>query len=633
MTPDLMIPSKKSLKHRLANLSTSKKCITPEKVIGKINPGNYIYLGSGCGEPQALARALVEAGNELTDTEIFHFINLENSATSGNATDIYRYNAFCIGEGVRELVNAGQCDYTPVDLHNLPSLFIKGNLHCDVALIQVSPPDEHGSCSFGVSVDLTKPITELSTLVIAEINPMMPRTLGNSFIDLEDIDYFVLNDEPVLEFKYEQLADSITWRIARQVSALVQDSSCLQIGLGNIPNAVISFLGDKKDLGIHTCCFSDGIVDLVKEGVVTCKAKNIHAKKIITSFVMGTQRLYNFVDDNSFVEFHPIDYVSDPFLVARNDNIVAINSAFSVDLTGQVNAESHGYQFYPAVSAVTDFSRGAARSKGGRSIITLPSTSPDGKESLIVPWIGRGSSVTLTRWDVDWVVTEYGAVHLRGRSLRERVLDLISIAHPDFREWLLEEAKKYGYVYPDQVLSYDALGRVVLYPEKYEAHFRLKNGEFFLFRPVKATDEQGIRQLFHKLRDKEKFFEFFKETPYFSDLYQWTIDYHGNFAACVLDKSPARKIIAVGRYFVNPSTGFAEIAFMVHNEWRNMGITATLMRYLKKIAKEHGIRGFYGTIPLDNEKMIMIVQKSAEKHTLESMVDDNGQFRFVWIFN
>ncbi|MHA2298116.1 MAG: GNAT family N-acetyltransferase [Candidatus Hodarchaeales archaeon] len=642
MTQRPVIPDKKSLRERIAELTRNKKCISPRKAIEKINPGDHVYIGGGCGEPPALVKALneglSETGDEFSDIEIYHFISLESDSFTrdfAHESDLYRHNTFLIGEGMRDLVHEGLSDYTPVSLFEVPDLFKSGKLYCDMSLIQVSPPDEHGSCSFGVSVDLTKPIAENSSHIIAEINPWMPRTLGDSFINLEDIDYFVLNDTPILEFEYEP-ADSITRRIARHVSGLVRDEDTLQIGIGNIPNAVIGFLEDKKDLGVHTCCFSDGIVDLVESGVITGRKKTLSPNKIITSFVMGTRRLYRFVDDNSLVEFHSIDYVNDPFVIARNDNQIAVNSAFSIDLTGQVNAESHGYQFYSGTGFLIDFARGTIRSKGGRSIIVLPSTSLDGKDSKIVPWIGKGSGVTLTRWDVDWVVTEYGAVHLRGRTIRERVLDLISIAHPKFREELLEAAKKYSFVYPDQVLSFDEQGRVVLYPEKYETQFKLKNSEFFLFRPVKATDEQGIRQLFHKLEDKEKFFRFFKETSYFSEREGFetrTVDYQGNFAACVLDNSPARKIIAVGRYFVNPSTGFAEVAFMVHNHWRNRGITTTLMRYLKKIAREHGIRGFYGSIELENEAMIRIVQRAAEKHVLETILDDDGQFRFAWIFN
>jgi len=328
-----------------------------------IKPGNRIFIDSGCSEPIVLTKKLIELGLKLPDVEILHFLSLSDLdyyETAGGIEDLFRHNAFFIGKSLRKYVDAGQADYTPMLLSEIPNLFKSGKIHLDTALIQVSPPDRYGFCSFGINVDIVKPIAESAEYVVAEINPKMPRTLGDSFIHMDDIDAYILSDHDIIEFSYGEL-DDISTRIAKFVASLVEDESTIQMGIGQIPNAVTKELIDKKNLGVHSEVFSDGIVDLVEEGVITCKKKTLHKDKIICSFVMGSKRLYDFVDDNPMVEFHPCDYTNDPYIISQNKKQVAINAALSVDLTGQVNSDSLGHQFYSGIGGQVDFVRGAGR--------------------------------------------------------------------------------------------------------------------------------------------------------------------------------------------------------------------------------------------------------------------------------
>ncbi|MHA2298115.1 MAG: GNAT family N-acetyltransferase [Candidatus Hodarchaeales archaeon] len=618
---------------RLESLKQEKRCLSASQAIEHVKPGDRIFIGTGCGEPQALTTALLDARERLVDTEILHFLNLgERFKVNEGEPDSFRHNAFFIGTSVRELVHAGQCDYTPIILSEIPGLFKSGRNHNDVALVQVSPPDEHGFCSFGVSVDIVKPVAECSEIVVAEINPQMPRTLGDSFIHIDDMDYFVINDTPILEFDYGEPTDVHT-RIGKYVAKMVENKSCMQMGIGSIPNAVSRELIDKKDLGIHTEVFSDGIVDLVDAGVVTCAAKNQHQGKIIASFVMGTRKLYDFVDNNPFVEFHPVEYCNDPYIIARNDKQVSINAAISVDLSGQVNADSIGYKFYSGIGGQIDFIRGASRSRGGKPITVLPSTTRDGKKSRIVPSLEEGAGVVITRGDVHFVVTEYGMVNLHGKTIRERVMAMISIAHPNFRELLLEEAKKQKYVYEDQQLSYNDSGEVILYPDKYETYFETKDDKRLFFRPIWTTDERKLQELFYSLDDQSRYYRFFHPVKYFrhKDAQPLVnIDHCNNVAIVVIDPdSPSEDIVGVGRYFWEPRDNTAEISFMVNNNWRNRGITQLLLKYLIRIAQENSIKGFFADIILDNVPMIHIIKKAGYK--LNTYVEGDSlhfSFRF-----
>lgn len=614
----------------------SKKQVSLEKAIKSyIRPGDRIFIDSGCAEPVDLTKKLIELGPELPDVEILHFLSLSDLdyyETAGGIEDLFRHNAFFIGKSLRTYVKSGMADYTPMLLSEIPRLFKSGQMHVDTVLIQVSPPDKYGFCSFGINVDIVKPITKAAENVVAEINPNMPRTLGDSFIHMEDIDAFVLSNHEIIEFSYQP--DDRAKKIAKYVASLVEDESTIQMGIGQIPNAVSAELIDKKDLGIHSEVFSDGIVDLVEEGVITCKKKTIHKDKIICSFVIGSRRLYNFVDDNPMVEFHPSDYCNDPYLISQNHKQVAINAALTVDITGQVNSDSLGHQFYSGIGGQVDFIRGAGRAKDGKPIMVVPSTATldDGTVvSRIVSHLQSGSGVVVTRGDVHYVVSEWGIAYLYGKSIRERVLEMINIAHPDFREELLEHAKKWKHVYSDQKLPISIDGRISVYPEKYETIFNLKNGRAIKIRPIKTTDERLLQELHYSLDEKDRYYRFFFPVQDFRHKKMQplvNIDYNRDFIlVCLNKKEKERKIIAVGGFFKTFNPSIAELAFITHEEWRGQGISKFLLKYLVKIARELKFKTFAGSILLENKAMLHIIHKSGYKLTSENI--ENGILDFT----
>ncbi|UCD01553.1 MAG: 4-hydroxybutyrate CoA-transferase [Promethearchaeota archaeon] len=584
-----------------------------------IRPGSRIFIDSGCAEPIDLTKKLIELGPKLPDVDILHFLSLSDLdyyETAGGIEDLFRHNAFFIGKSLRKYVEHGQADYTPMLLSEIPKLFKSGKMHLDTALIQVSPPDRYGFCSYGINVDIVKPIAESADNVVAEINPKMPRTLGDSFIHMNDIDVFVLSDHDIIEFNYGE-PDDVSTRIANYVASLIEDESTIQMGIGQIPNAVTRELLEKRDLGVHSEVFSDGIVDLVEEGVITCKKKSLHKDKIICSFVMGSKRLYDFVDDNPMVEFHPCDYTNDPFIISQNKKQVAINAALSVDLTGQVNSDSLGHRFYSGIGGQVDFIRGAGRAINGKPIMTLPSTATlkDGTlVSRIAPYLQPGSGVVITRGDIHYIVTEWGIAYLYGKSIRERVLEMINIAHPDFREELLDHAKKWKYAYSDQKLPISIDGRISIYPQKYETLLKLKNGKTIKIRPVKPTDERLIQELHYSLDEEDRYLRFFmpvkdfrhkKIQPMVNIDYSTDMILVGEFSG-----NKEEQIIALGAFFKTNQPSIAELAFVVHGKWRGLGITKFLLNYLVQIGKELNYRTFTGSILLENKPMLHIINNS-----------------------
>jgi acetyl-CoA hydrolase len=411
-----------------------------------IESGHRLYLGGGAGVPITLTHALIERAPELRDVEITHILTFAEAPYVDPAyQDSFRVNALFIGANVRRAVQEGRADFTPVFLSEIPGLFRNGRLPIDVALISVSPPDEHGFCSFGVEVGTTKPAAESARVLIAEVNRQMPRTHGNSFIHLNRLHHIVEVDY-ALPDAAQGGGSPQHLQIGQIIAEMIPDGATLQMGIGSIPDAVLQSLHHHKDLGVHTELFSDGVIDLVEEGVITCARKTFHPGKMVAGFLFGTQRLYDFVDNNPIIEMHPTDYVNDPFNSAQNEKMVAINSAVQIDLTGQVCADSIGPRFYSGVGGQIEFIRGAARSKGGLPIIACQSTAQGGKTSRIVPMLYEGSGVVTTRNDVHYVVTEYGVASLYGKSVRQRAQELIAIAHPQFRDELAHEAKKLGYL-------------------------------------------------------------------------------------------------------------------------------------------------------------------------------------------
>ncbi len=411
------------------------------EAVKDIRSGDRVWVHPGCNTPVKLLEAMVERAPELEDVEVVHILTLAPAPyVEPGMERHFRHRALFTGGNVRQAVNEGRADFVPIHLHEVPSLITGGLMPVDVALVHLSPPDEHGFCSFGVGVDATKSAVENASTVIALINQQMPRSLGDSFVHVSKLTHVVEVDDAIIEHPMAPEISNVARMIGENIASLIPDGATLQMGIGEIPDAVLDFLEDKQDLGVHTEMFSDGLVDLFEAGVVTNEKKTLHRGKIVASFVIGTRKAFDFIDDNPFMEFHPNQYVNDPFIVAQNDNMVAINSAISVDLTGQVCADSIGTRIYSGFGGQLDFVRGAARSKGGVPIIALPSTAKGGAFSRITNTLLQGSGVVTTRADVHYVVTEYGIANLWGRSLRDRARSLIDIAHPDFREELEQAA-------------------------------------------------------------------------------------------------------------------------------------------------------------------------------------------------
>lgn len=422
------------------------KITTVQEALSVIDSGNRLYIGGGAGVPVALTQGLTECAPRLKDVELTHILTFaEAPYVAPEYQDSFRVNALFIGHNVRRAVQDGRADFTPIFLSEIPNLFRNGILPLDVALISVSPPDDHGFCSFGVEVGTTKPAAESARIIIAEVNRQMPRTLGDSFIHVSRLNHIIEVDTPIPEAPQGGNSDDHL-QIGQNIAQLIPNGATLQMGIGSIPDAVLQSLTHHKDLGIHTELFSDGVINLVEQGIISCSKKNFHPGKIIAGFLFGTKQLYEFIHNNPLIELHPTDYVNDPFNIAQNDKMVAINSAIQVDLTGQVCADSIGPRFYSGVGGQIDFIRGAARSKGGLPIIACPSTAQDGKISRIVPMLNEGAGVVTTRNDVHYIITEFGVAHLYGKSIRQRVYELINISHPKFRDELKHQAKELDFI-------------------------------------------------------------------------------------------------------------------------------------------------------------------------------------------
>lgn len=413
-----------------------------EDAVKKIKSGNRVVLGHCIGEPPALVEAMIENKNAYENIEIVHMVAMGKGAyVQPGMEKHFRHNAIFVGGVTRKAVNEGRADYTPCFFSQVPRLFKDGYLPVDVLMTQVTPPDKHGYCSLGTSVDYTKPALECASEVIVQVNGFMPRTMGDSFIHVSEIDCFVEDDRELVELKPPNIT-SVEKAIGENCANLIEDGSTLQLGIGAIPDAVLLFLKDKKDLGIHSEMFSDGVVELVEAGVITNRRKSIHRGKMIVTFLMGTKRLYEFVDENPTVEMYPVDYVNDPAVIMKNYRMVSINSCVQVDLMGQIASETIGYKQFSGVGGQVDFVRGASMADGGKSIIATLSTAAEGKISRIVPILDQGAAVTTSRNDVHYVVTEYGVAELKGKTLKQRAIALIDIAHPKFREELKFEMKK-----------------------------------------------------------------------------------------------------------------------------------------------------------------------------------------------
>jgi len=430
-----------------------KKLRTEEEALRCVQSGMRVYIQPGCAEPETLVEALIRLAPSVQDVEIVHMMTMGRADyVAPEMAGHFRHNAMFIGSNVREAINEGRADYTPIYLSEIEGLFESGSMPIDIALIEVSPPDSHGFCSFGVGVDTTLTAAKCAHYVVAQVNDQMPRTYGDSFIHVNDIDAIVESSRPLCAMKKPEITD-LHVAVARNVAALIEDGAVLQTGIGGIPDAVLPLLMDRKDLGVHSELVSDGVIPLIEAGVLTGARKNFKPRKIILGFALGSRRLFDFVDNNPIFEFHPTAYTNDPASIARNDNMVAINSALQVDLTGQVCSDSIGNQFYSGIGGQVDFLRGASRSKGGKPIIAISSTAQKSSISRIVPMLSPGAGVVTSRGLVRYVVTEYGVAYLHGKSIRERAKALIEIAHPRFRDELYQYCEKTKWLQRPQPIS------------------------------------------------------------------------------------------------------------------------------------------------------------------------------------
>ena len=607
------------------------KEIKPDGLSRIIQPGSRIFIGSGCSEPLILTGELIKKKWRYVDCEIIHFLSLSNSKFFDEKNpSLFRHICLFIGgPSIREAVNQGKADYVPIALSDIPRIFKLGRMHADVALIQVSPPDKFGFCSLGINVDVNRTLAKEAKIVIAQINPQMPRTMGDSFIFMRNIDYFVYHDSPLIEFKYPPM-DERSDKIGEYIARLVENGSTLQFGIGSIPNAALSHLKDKKDLAIYSEVLSDSAIDLIDSDVVNC-SKNQYPH-VMTSFVMGSRRLYDFIDGNPFIKFHPTEFINDIFNIAKNTKQVSINAALSVSITGQVNSDSIGETFYSGIGGQVDFTRGAAMSRGGKPIICVPSTTADGKKSRIVATLDPGAGVVITRSDVHYIVTEYGIAFLHGRSIRNRVLQMIGIAHPKFRQELLEKAKNMHYIYEDQMLPLTQDGIVIIYPDKYESFFTTtKSKEKIFFRPTKPTDERLLQDLYYKLSTDDRILRFFaprKAFPHQETQPKVNIDYETSFMLFgIIGDEDNEQIIAAGSFYLDRSTNMAEIAFTVTEEYRGKGLTKYMLNRLIEIAQEKGISGFIGEILAQNYPMMHIIKTNPFKVEFRSY-GDSFEFSF-----
>jgi acyl-CoA hydrolase/GNAT superfamily N-acetyltransferase len=587
----------------------ASKRTTADEVVLTLPTGRPILIASGAAQPLGLVESLARHASHFSDNTIVHLMTLGPAPyTAPEHADHFRHNAFFIGANVRRAVHEGRADYTPVFLSKIPDLIRQRRMPVDVALIQCTPPDRFGYVNVGVSVDIVMAGIEAARLVIAEINPNVPYVYGGGFVKMDRIDAWTWNDVPLIEHLPEEPGE-VELEIGRNVASLVEDGSTLQAGIGMIPDAVLRALTDKRDLGVWTEMFSDGIIDLIESGVITGRYKTIHPGKVTASFTFGSKRLYDYIDRNPLFTFQPTDYVNDPRRIAEQHKMVAINSALEVDVTGQVCADSIGTRFYSGIGGQVDFIRGASMCPDGKPIIALRSTAKDGTLSRIVATLTEGAGVVTSRGDVRYVVTEYGVADLLGKSIRERAVALISIAHPDFRGELLNDAKNRHYVFGDQMVP---KGR---YPRELERRVTARGGDILMLRPIRSTDEPKLVALFYSMSEDalyKRFMRVIKRIPHEERQYFLDVDHVDN-VALVLETCDPRtepEIVGIAQYFRDPVSNFADVGFIVRDSWQHKGLGRILVDEMIRLARERGIKGLTAEVLSMNHAMLRLFQST-----------------------
>lgn len=588
-----------------------EKIVSAEEAMSKIRQGSRVFIGTACGEPQHLIRAMANDVG-LQDIQVYQMLSHTLAEFVDDPSFFRRFalKLFFISAPMRQAAFDGKIDYLPMYLSQIPKLFSRQQIGLDVALVQVSPPDRFGYCSLGVSVDITLSGIENAKMVIAQVNPRMPRTWGDSFVHVNDIDYIVMHEEPLVESLPTSKNEEVAMRIGFYVNQLVEDGATLQIGFGHLPYAILKYLDNKNDLGIHTQLITDGLLPLFESGAITNRKKSLLPGRVVASLCMGSDKIYQFVDNNPAFYFRSSEFVNDPTVIARNDNMVSISSALEVDLTGQVSTDSMGYLFYSGIGDQVDFIRGSAMSKGGFSIIALPSTAQNDTVSRIVSHLSEGAGVATTRGDVNFIVTEYGIAALQGKSIYQRVMELAQVAHPKFRAELIDVARKRHYIFKDQM---PPAQEDLLFLENYKTTSKLKNGKVIEFRPLLPSDEFMYRNFFYSLQEETIFMRFFYKMKIFSHEVaqrQWaSVDYRKNMSVIGLVQTKGRKeIMAIGSY-AEESADCAEVAFVVREDFQGNKIGAFLLEFLERIAIENRYKSFSATVLRENAAMIRVFKK------------------------
>ncbi len=577
-----------------------------EEALSLIKPAQRVFIGSSCGEPQHLVRQLSEASSHFKDIEINRLMTMETTPLTliADKTGDQSLNirSFYLGSAKPKAIARNKRFITPINISAVPRLFKSRLLPIHVALIQVSPPDDFGWLSLGVSVDITLSAALSADLVIAQVNSRMPRILGRSFIHVNDVDVFVEYDEPLLTIgETPELVAAND--IGRLIARLIEDGSTVEIGLGSTHQATLLALSDKNDLGIHTEYMTNDIMHLFSRGVITNRKKGFNDGKMVASGAIGTEELYEFLNDNPAIEFHPSDYVNDSSIIARHNKMVSMKVAMTIDLTGQVAADALPHNHFSGVTGMLDFMRGAVRSQGGKSILMLPATALQGKKSRIVPQLDD-EAVVVPRGDVHYVVSEYGAVNLFGKSLQERAMAMISIAHPDFREELFYEAKKMGLLSAERTLNESVHG---VYPIHLEETMTI-DGEQITIRPAKPVDERRIQEHFYSLDKDDVVARFFHDKNSFvHDEVKGVslIDYIKDLTmVAVIGEFGFGQVVGIGEYLLDPATHEAEVAFSISKSYQKKGLGKILLNKLAFAARENGIAGLMAFTSPQNRGMI-----------------------------
>ncbi len=584
---------------------------TPQEALAHLKSGQRVFIGTGCGAPQELIAAMTAKARAVSNVEIIQLVTKGDAPYANKKlSDSFTLNAFFISSNVRDVIQEGFGDYTPILLSDVPRLLDSGAMPLDLALIQVTPPDERGLVSLGISVDIVKSAIGNATLVIAEVNPNMPWTHGDTLVDVFDLDILVPVDKPILE-RNPDPPNEVAYTIAKSAAALIPNGATIELGIGRvpgygrIPQVVMQFLAERKDIGFHTEMISDAIIPLVESGAVTGAMKSIDRGKITASFCMGTKKLYDYIHDNPLFSFRPTEYINDPSVIGKHHRMVSVNMALEIDLTGQVCSDSVGGKFYSGVGGQIDFNRGAAKSERGRAIIVLPSVNKEKTRSLVVCALQPGSGVVINRASVHYVVTEHGVAYLHGKSIQERAMELISIAHPDFREQLFREAVAAKYIRPDLARFGDRFA--LPEADTMQATHLLDDGTQVDLRSIRPTDEPHMRDLMYNLSQETVYYRFMSRQQRFTarQIQDFVyIDHSRDVAVVVtLPEVQGEQIIAVGTYYLNEKTNKAEVAFVVRDSWQGRGLGTFIFQHLITIARRNGIDGFTAEVLRENERM------------------------------